>query len=346
MPSYNAESVDLKVDAESTIKYEEVKLETENVDDGIVKKIKGYRVVLDMILYSYYINGSTNYGWQRVVNYQLRNNNVGDTHATPITGWLRPSADAADLIITADATYSKCLSVSDLGTAAYKYTYQYMRVLCAGKTYISKFYVKGTAGKTYKAKIVAKCNGHTSEETLITGTCTANWVQDQSLTHTVSATVDGEIPDTLILLLYSAIDGTEVQYAEPKLLEVVTGNQLDLFEFLYYYRRCNTFDKRFYIYPYVGGDNFWTTKARFLHKFIVVPDTIEVLDIAPRDKRLGQKIHLVAKSKELITREDLNYLLYRDYDSNNLYIEPYSKIYIPATKANEGIFNHLYINNS
>lgn len=341
MPSYNVESVNLMVGSESKVEYKEVASEKENVNNTIIKKIKGYRVNLDLILYSYYLNSGVNYGWQRIINYQFRNNNIGDTHVTGITGWNRPGARAADLIIEADDTYQKCLTVSDLGAAAYKYTYQQIRTLCAEKTYRLYYYVKGASG-TYKVKLKAWSDSG-SEEEFKTGVLDGNWSLLQSLDITVLSTISGDTPNVLQVLLESTSTGGAVSYANPRLMEKTTGNQHDLLEFLYYYRRCNTFDKRFYIYPYVGGNNFWNTDARAKIKFIVIPEKIEVLDIISRNKKLGQKIHLTARTKDLISREDLNYLIYRDIDTDNLYIEPYSKIYVPSSRVSQGLVDRFYI---
>ena len=342
MPSANWESVDFRVDSESKIEYEEIALNKENVNYEIVKKIIGYRVNLDLILYGYYINNGINYGWQRIKNCQFRDNNIGDVETTPITGWKVPSSDGADAIIEYDATYSKCITLSDSGSSGYKYLYQNIYVQCAEKTYRLYFYVKGTG--TYKAKIrIYAPNGSTSD-TDITGSATGDWVSD-NFEVTVPTTIgSGEnIPYLIRVFLYCNSAGGSVSYAYPRLHEKVTGNQLDILEFLYYYRQCNTNDKLFYIYPYAGGENFWSAGYRNSVKFSVIPEKIEVLDIISRDKRLGQKIHLIAKSKNIITKDDFNYLTYRDIDTDNFYYEPYGDVYVPPSKSLQGLQDIFYV---
>ena len=347
MPSHNVEGADFKVDSESKVNFEEIALSKENVDYGIVKKIIGYRVNLDLTLYSYYLNGGTNYGWQRIKNCQFRASAIGDTHNTPIPEWRRPSADAADLIISADDTYQKCLSVSDVGSSAYKYTYNNIRTLCASKTYRFYYYVKGASG-TYKVKLRAWAVGNTDvnyTDVENTDSLDGNWSSLQYLDITVPATLGtGDYsPNLLQALLYSTSAGGTVSYAYPRLTEKSTRNQFDLLEFLYYYRQCNSNDKAFWIYPYVGGDNFWSAGYRTKVKFIVIPESIEVLDNISRDKRLGQKIHLIAKAKNIISKSDFNYLTYRDGETDNFYYEPYGEVYVAPSKASQGQQDIFYV---
>ena len=95
------------------------------------------------------------------------------------------------------------------------------------------------------------------------------------------------------------------------------STQDDLVNFLYYYNLSTAKDKRFYIYPFASGGNFWQWDDRFKVKYQVITTEYPRLTNISEHITKGQYLHLKCKTKFIIDKDAYNYLIYRDTSDGN-----------------------------
>ncbi|MBC8384874.1 MAG: hypothetical protein H8E57_05100 [Candidatus Cloacimonetes bacterium] len=96
------------------------------------------------------------------------------------------------------------------------------------------------------------------------------------------------------------------------------STQDQLTNFMYYYNINIASDKHFDIYPTAAGDNWASFDEAFLHKYRVLLDGMPTLTPrATHPGTKGQYLDIKCSTKNIIKKEDYNYLIYRETTTGN-----------------------------